>query len=92
MRVWFALVSVSLSKVLILNPSASPVWLPYKREKKADVTPVSIQITTLKEIIQIVMGEGEDKKSPYIVQEVSNFENQLTKDWQAMTGQKIWKT
>lgn len=38
------------------------------------------------------MGGGEDKKSPYVVQEVSNFENQLTKDWQAMTGQKIWKT
>jgi len=34
MRVWFALVSVSLSKVLILNPSASPVWLPYKTERK----------------------------------------------------------
>lgn len=38
------------------------------------------------------MQEGEDKKSPYIVQEVSNFENQLTEDWQAMAGQKIWKT
>lgn len=38
------------------------------------------------------MRGGEDKNNPYVVQEVSNFENQLTKDWQAMTGQKIWKT
>lgn len=37
-------------------------------------------------------GGGQDKRSPYVVQKVSNFENQLTKERQAMTVQKIWKT
>lgn len=61
-----------------------------QERKKADVNSCVHPNYNLKgDHSQTLMGGGEDKKSPYVVQEVSNFENQLTKDWQAMTGQKI---
>jgi len=38
------------------------------------------------------MAGGQAKQSPYVVQKVSNFENQFTEERQTVTGQKIWKT
>lgn len=75
-RLCWDLVSVSFSKVLILKPSASPVWLPCEGQ---GVRPLTLRVW---------WEVGRGAALTYIVEEIPNFEDQLTEDWQPLAGKQ----
>lgn len=75
-RLCWDLVSVSFSKVLILKPSASPVWLPCGGQ---GVSPLALGVW---------WEVGHRTALTYIVEEIPNFEDQLTEDRQPLAGEQ----
>lgn len=67
---------MSFSKVLILKPSASPVWLPCEGQ---EVSPLTLRVW---------WEVGPETALTYIVEEIPNFEDQLTEDWQPLAGKQ----
>lgn len=76
-RLCWDLVSVSFSRVLILKPSASPVWLPCGGQ---EVSPPPT--------LRVWWEVGLRTALTYIVEEIPNSEDQVTEDWQPLAGEQ----
>lgn len=74
-RFCWDLVSVSFSNVLILKPSASPVWLPWESPGVSLASPRQAR------------WDGELPLT-YVVEEVPNSQDQLAEDGQLAAGEQ----
>lgn len=67
---------MSFSNVLILKPSASPVWLPCEGEGVSPQTP------------RVWWEAGHNTTLTYVVEKIPDFEDQLAEDGQPLAGKQ----
>ena len=85
MRLLLALVSVNFRRELILNPSAFPVWLPWKQKAV-----LWFGTSSSKPDSKGVLNRREQAVSAYVVEEVPHIEDEPAETGHASAYTKSW--